>query len=279
MPSQSNEQIAKAFEQALNKHGYGFQYKVLYEIRKLAESGKTQWWPYVSEFPVEVQGSNTRVDFILRYSNKPLLILAECKRVNPALANWCFAKADIENSSRSNDLFLESLTMHTGALYTEIKRITDSDRIFNIAVEGKTNEKGEKEGNSRGIIEEASTQLCRGMNGLIKYFKENNSLMEEKNTWYFWPVIFTTANLFFTRKDFGSVNINDGLLALDAKEIEKVNWLHYHYHQSKGIKHEIPSKAQSSDLRSDIYVKYIRNITVINQLGIEEYFIKRWNFV
>lgn len=50
----------------------------------------------MSEFPVESE-KGTRVDFVLERkasnSYKRLFLVAECKRANPATANWCFVKS------------------------------------------------------------------------------------------------------------------------------------------------------------------------------------------
>ena len=87
------KQITKSFEKVLNRHGYGFQYRVLKEAERLANEGKSRWGYSTFEFPVDVQGAGTRVDFILKNYVKYIYMIAECKRANPALSNWCFAKA------------------------------------------------------------------------------------------------------------------------------------------------------------------------------------------
>ena len=78
------QKIAHALRKVLNRHGYGFHYSVLQRIGGLRRSG---WRFEVAEMPVEVQGMSTRIDFILRRFNTHLYLLAECKRVNPALSN------------------------------------------------------------------------------------------------------------------------------------------------------------------------------------------------
>src|SRR5437016_2231746 len=92
------EKVRKGFEITLNRHGYGFQYSVLKLASELYKQNQSAWFFEVAEFPVEVQQAGTRIDFILRRSNRfvgglPLFMLAECKRANPALSNWCFARA------------------------------------------------------------------------------------------------------------------------------------------------------------------------------------------
>jgi hypothetical protein len=57
--SQSQEQKAKAFEAALNRHGFALQYAVAQSARDLARFEWSSWFPVVPEFPVRVQGADT----------------------------------------------------------------------------------------------------------------------------------------------------------------------------------------------------------------------------
>src|SRR6478735_5376161 len=94
------EEIQKEFQEALNEEGFGFHYAVLGLMQDLVEQRKS-WWRLVrAEFPVMVNGSATRIDFVLRRADQygrsdlPLFyMLAECKRANPAYSDWCFVQA------------------------------------------------------------------------------------------------------------------------------------------------------------------------------------------
>jgi hypothetical protein len=100
MMDAGKERLVRGFQNVLNSHGYGFQYSVLKEVARLAyEVRSASWIPKVPEFPVEVQGHDTRIDFILKHARLPFYLVAECKRANPSLANWCFAKMDITPSA------------------------------------------------------------------------------------------------------------------------------------------------------------------------------------
>jgi hypothetical protein len=58
--------------------------------------------------PVSVGGKDTHVDFVLR--THEAFLVAECKRANPALANWCFARAPyIARRERASEVRLEQL--------------------------------------------------------------------------------------------------------------------------------------------------------------------------
>src|SRR5262245_35612150 len=89
-----------SFLKVLNSHGYGFQYSVIRLADTLYKDGKSGWRFEWAEFPVSVQGDDTRIDLVLRQGRSHYYMLGECKRVNPALGNWCFAHAPY---TRPND--------------------------------------------------------------------------------------------------------------------------------------------------------------------------------
>ena len=81
----SDPQISTVFHKNLNRHGYGFHYRVLHEVERLYNERKSYWRFEAAEFPVEVQGHGTRIDFVLSSNSKSIYLLAECKRADPAL--------------------------------------------------------------------------------------------------------------------------------------------------------------------------------------------------
>ena len=79
------------FKRVLDSHGYGFQYALLKECERLRQNGKSPWSFEAAEIPVTVGSRETHIDFVLRTHSA--VLVAECKRANPALARWCFARA------------------------------------------------------------------------------------------------------------------------------------------------------------------------------------------
>ncbi|MFZ1804688.1 MAG: hypothetical protein WAU05_12245, partial [Nitrospira sp.] len=77
----------------LGSHGYGFQYAVLRRAEELAAERRSKWVFEAAEFPVGTAESPTHIDFILRNAHSTVYLVGECKRANPAHANWCFLKA------------------------------------------------------------------------------------------------------------------------------------------------------------------------------------------
>ena len=92
------DSITNGFEKILNNQGYGFQYAVINKVQELARNNESPWISPVPEFPVEVQGYGTRIDFVLRNKHHPYYLIAECKRANPSLSDWCFIKRRVSES-------------------------------------------------------------------------------------------------------------------------------------------------------------------------------------
>src|SRR5215213_2175879 len=96
--------VRKHFETELRKNGFGFQYAVVKKVNELYRNGSA-FIPEVVEFPTAIQGKDTRIDLILsRTPNhtsgyNPFIIIAECKRANPAWSRWCF----VQTPSFSNE--------------------------------------------------------------------------------------------------------------------------------------------------------------------------------
>jgi hypothetical protein len=135
----SIEHILGKFKGSLDRHGYGFQYRVLKAANDLFRENTSFFAFEVAEFPVEVQSSDTKVDFILRRTvgpfirrdgtastsrRRPLFLVAECKRANPALSDWCFLRAPFTRSGGFlNALVLDSIQPGNGQFHATSRTI------------------------------------------------------------------------------------------------------------------------------------------------------------
>jgi len=269
--SKEQPDITSLFEKALSRHGYGFQYAVLREAEALFVKQESPWIPWVPEFPVEVQGKGTRIDLIFKHNRRQLYLVCECKRANPSLANWCFARAPWpDDSGFSNYSYMELIQYDGNQVRFGLNTLLSTENIFQIAIEVRTNKKGDAQGGSTDEIEAAATQVCRSYNGLINFFSGErvHSLINVNEPVGFMSVIFTTANIFASEAEVISPDITSG-------EIEKLNpgltrrdWIWYDYPQSPGIKHSVRDSNPSSYLREIFYREYIRRIAIVNPSGI-----------
>lgn len=278
--NQSRQRVAKGFEKVLNSHGHGFQYSVLKEAsRLLCNIRSSHWQAEVPEFPVEVQGYGTRIDFILKHTTRPIYLIAECKRVNPALANWCFVKAAfVPTIDQAQQASIEGIRSDTdGKPATTIQHLVHSNDIYHVAVEVKSDDKGDASGQGRGTIEEAAAQVCRGLNGLINFLSSKPYHLEGDCAWFL-PVIFTTARIWTSDIDIGAANLEDGKITLPETKVQEKPWIFYQYHQSPGLKHSVMAREQGTSLDKVLYNEYVRTIAVVSSNGVADFLERssRW---
>lgn len=267
------DDLTSAFERVLNAHGYGFQYAVLREVQALAMSKHSYWQPWVPEFPVEVQGSGTRIDIILRHIRRPLYLICECKRANPALANWCFARATYpDEMGYLTQNFIETIHRKDTQPQSGLVRLSGSERIYQIGLEIRSDGKGDPFSKGRGEIEDAATQVCRGMNGLIDLFANRHDVFWSDDKYVgFIPAIITTARLGATDADIADADLITGQVSNINPTLCDKDWLWYSYPQSPGLKHSLPYVEPSADLRLVRFQEFVRNIAIVSPNGLAKF--------
>ncbi|HET6889825.1 MAG TPA: hypothetical protein VFH31_01880 [Pyrinomonadaceae bacterium] len=286
--SEPQEEISELFTQSfakvLNRHGYGFQFSVLKKVDELVRHRKTGWSFEACEFPVQVQGAGTRVDFVLsrasgRYNSTPLYLIAECKRANPSLSNWCFVRAPYRHSAAEegerDGIILECVLREDGILKAFAREVGRGNNIYHIGREVRTNVKGDKEGESGQAIEDAATQVSRHVNGFIETVVRELGIIESDSSHVdFMPVIFTTANLYVSDVDLSLADMPTGKVELKTDQVKPIPWLFYQYALSPGLKHSVESKRK--DYRSIAELLqwgYLRTIPVVSPAGIEPFLL------
>src|SRR5919108_1273309 len=93
-PNPSRE-VPSGLRKILNTHGYGFQYAVVDEARRLFNERRSRWRFEAAEVPVVTRGTTIHIDFLLRQGDQTeqIYLIAECKRTDSARARWVFARA------------------------------------------------------------------------------------------------------------------------------------------------------------------------------------------
>jgi hypothetical protein len=282
---EGSAEITKALEGILDTHGYGFQYAVLATAQRLFSPTTihgSRWRLPIAEFPVEVNGAHSHIDLILEHCLRPILMVGECKRANPALRNWCFLRAPHrEESSLSSSVFIENLTWSpTGDPCCTVQTLFNSENIYHLGIEVKSVEKGNPCDKGRGAIEEAATQVMRCTNGLVEFLKRSDRARQEKKRIQLLPVIFTTARIWVSQANLGDADLLTGKLDLTQFPAEEKPWVFLHYSQSPGLKHSLTTtKTTSNDnfLIDALYADYVRTIGIVTASGIEDFFrIGHW---
>lgn len=275
--------VRKNFEGQLRTHGFGFQYAVIEEVNRLYNAEQCAFLPKFAEFPVEINNTNTHIDFILERVDKsqfpkkhPFFLICECKRANPALSNWCFVQAPFYREGIYFDqIYLESL-----GVYKEwnLKKASvhqaspQAKQVFDIAFSVKSNQEGE--GDTKSATD-AVTQVLRGMNGFIKYLgdKENLLRIEHKGDYTprFFPVIFTTADLWSSSVELKQADLSNGNIELPIESLVAESWILFQYNQSQPIKHSIMTEYASNRIFDIAQAEFTRTIAIVNPKGIGDF--------
>ena len=287
-----DQKLDKGLTHSLNTHGYSFQYVVL-KLANLCFDNRTSPWAFeVSEFPVAINDYSTHIDFILRNKNEPFYFICECKRANPAVANWCFVKAPYvsRNISTGERIVREVIYIEPGNKTVQPKNCLDwierSSEVYRLAFEVKSAGKGEAT-YGRGQISEATTQVLKGLNGTISffvnYYKKNKQFplgryVNSFSRVAFMPVIFTTANLWVSDVDLSMADIENGNIDVSSVQLTQKEWLFYQHSQSPNIKHSFGNLGNSEGLSDLLYLDYTRTIPIINSSAIQSFFSQYfWN--
>ncbi len=272
--------VETALRKVLNSHGYPFQESVASAISQLNTHSK--WFPLALEFPVQVHEQNTRIDLVLTNSIQTVYLICECKRANPALANWCFARSShVPGSGLSEYPRLDVLQRETsGKIRATAKELSRAHHPFHIAVEVRTGSEGDDKGKGRGQIEEAATQTCRGLNGLIDFFAARGNPRLGGNNLLFLPVIITTANLWSTESPMNEASLDTGEISGDSLTVNPMPWLWYDYPQSPGLKHSVPHDTTQRTLDEILYAQFVRTIAIVTPRGLQDFLsASMWSIV
>lgn len=272
------------FAKALNRHGYPFHYRTLKAAQDASENRSSVWIFQVSEFPVEVRGRQSRIDYVLQWKHLPTYLVAECKRANPKMKRWCFARAPyVRRNAGSEYLLAEAILFNhsTGQFSATVLKewFVPDGQAFHIALEMKVrDEKGDEEGSTgRSAIEDAATQVNLGLNGLIEFFQTNPPPFLADTRMMFIPVVVTTAQLFAADVELSSADIESGEIDPATVKLTEKEWVFYQYPVSPGLKHSVPQAKPSSDLFSlvdlgkSLEANYLRSVAVVQGKHIEKF--------
>lgn len=272
--SNQADDVRRRLEVALDGHGYGFQYAVLHEVSKQFALEGALWKLVGAELPVQVNGADTRIDFVLKYAAASLYLIAECKRANPSLRDWCFIRTPTDAKTLGDKIAVveELVRMDKHDAYARAVRRPIAKNECSLAIEVKGLAKGDASGDGRGEIERATAQVLRGMNGFVRYVVQNPSLLGESQVTHFMPVVFTTARLWRSRADLSLSDLKTGRIQLDGSAFEQVKWLSYHYNQGVALRHDASAKAPPLATFLETHERYfVRTVFVVNAEGIEDF--------
>ena len=273
--------VSRAFLEEFNDHGYVFQYSVLRLAQLLFDSQRSPWQFMDVEIPGEVHGETTRIDFVLRHRSWPWYIIAECKRPDPALANWCFAHAPYPPQS-SWPVVTETVRWQPeigGSFFTYPSEMRRESEVYQVGVVVKDhNQRGYGKGSDRDAIEKGASQLCRSLNGFVHLANREGAILRGNPDTYLLPVLFTAARLWTTAADLGSADVRDGRLV--NLQSTPAPWIYFEYRQSPHLLHGLPTaedpqggpqKIALDPFRQAIRSRFTRTLAIASGAGIEAF--------
>jgi hypothetical protein len=162
MENSARTAVGREFTAALNRHGFAFQHAVLKRAGELFEARRRGWHFEASEFPVAVGNSVTHIDLILRSGTADVHLVGECKRVDPALSRWAFARAPYTRRNSPHDrLVLEQLVPHESSKLASIPfALPWSREPYHVGIELRSSVTGDGSGAGRDTIERGLRRCC-----------------------------------------------------------------------------------------------------------------------
>ena len=282
-----HEEFKRRFQHTLNSHGYSFMYAVVSAAHDAFDAHTSKWLFEVTEFPVEVQGRGTRIDLILKHQSMPIFLVGECKRANPAYSDWCFVRApytmrhensgavvfdriQVVNDNPSNFSF-------GNMPHVAVTKQYGLGEIYHIAIEVKSNKKGDANAGRSDAIEGAAGQVCLGLNGYIHTLHSNSQIWKAESKAYVLPVILTTADLWVSSADLKETDLLTGEIDTSASDLTKADWVLYQYHMAPGLKYGTlgigigPTEKEVDTLGKIMQHRYIRTIFIVNAGAIAKF--------
>jgi hypothetical protein len=147
--------------------------------------------------------------------------------------------------------------------------------IYGIGYEVKGEQKGDG-APGRNAIEDACTQVMRGVNGFIELLAAHPTLLPLETPTPIIPAIFTTAKLWVSDVDVGGVELTKGTLEPGAVVVKQVPWLWFRYQPSPGITHGLPKEPATDELSRIADMWYTRCVAVVSADGAADFFAKQW---
>lgn len=157
-----------------------------------------------------------------------------------------------------------------------ISKIAHTSReIAEIALETKTGEKGDSRGaGERNAIDKAVGQVLGAASGLINYL--NSGKIPKTVEWMgthniFIPVVFTTANLFYSQADISEASTVSGYVAKDSVKVEKIDWLWYNHNRSIQLSHDTRFNYEANSNYDVLFRDFTRSVAIVGPDGIDTF--------
>jgi hypothetical protein len=279
-------ELSELLFNALNEQGYLFQ-EACEQVLKNNERS-TGWEVRASEYPVSLQGQDTRVDIVLRSktsSSPELYALVECKRADPSHIYWLFGSPGLPfGDALCSTLGFECRATRSDQSYQVNYLLTQLH--FKIATYGAVNWLEAKRSSSRRVstpqnIENAFGQVLKGVGGFAQEQLNQRRKSRALFKTFFVPIVVTTALLYVAYYEPSDIDLSTGkiskgkvLFGPQGQPAEEVEWVLVDYGVGENVAPKpIPEDYHSVD-PAELQKHKIRSIFVVNSKSLVSFFSK-----
>lgn len=261
---------------ALNTHGFGFQYAVIEEIYTKARVRGFDWKLVGAEVPISLNGEETHADFLFFSPNKGAYLVGECKRADPALGRWCFARSKyhLGSSCAAVDV-LHFRRQDEDRLYISAEPLQAPAYQVGIAVK-RPKVKGDGNSGARDAISRAASQVLRATNGFIELCGRHPSLVRKEaggRPARFVPVVVSTAEIVAGETDLSLADLASGDLPSDFPVAPK-SWVWFQHALNESMQANVPGRFEIERFSGwrDLFAQTaLRSVAFINSGGVGEF--------
>ena len=205
---------------AVNEQGYLFQEAC---AQALNGNEKTTGWEVKAlEYPVSLQGQDTRIDIVLREkaSTSPELYgLVECKRADPSYICWLFAAPGLPSGDAlCSTLGFECRETRSDQPY-QVRRLLTQLHFKVVTYDAKrwleAKRGSDKRASTPQNIENAFGQVLKGVGGFALEQLDQRSKSRALFKTFFVPIVITTASLYVANYRPEDVDLGTGTIIKD----------------------------------------------------------------
>lgn len=274
-----SEELSELLFNALNEQGYLFQEACAHVLRK--DERTTGWEVRACEYPVSLQGQDTKIDIVL--ASGSLYALVECKRADPSYVYWVFGAAGPPcGDALCSTLGLECRETWSDRPY-KVNHIVEQLH-FGIVTDRAISWLEAKRASDRRAstpqnIENAFGQVLKGVGGFaLEHLAQRRKSAQVFKT-RFVPVVITTASLFVANYEPKDIDLSTGKIGKDkilfgpnGQPAEEVEWVLVDYGVGENVAQKpIPENYHAVD-PAELQKHKVRSIFVVNSKSIIPFF-------
>lgn len=279
-------ELSELLFNALNEQGYLFQEACEHALKKSEKA--TGWEVRASEYPVSLEGQDTKVDIVLRSkipSSPELYTLVECKRADPSYIYWLFGAPGLPfGGALCSTLGFECRETRSDRPYQANRLLTQLH--FKVLTYGAESWLEVKRSSAKRVstpqnIENAFGQVLKGVGGFAQEQLAQRRKSRAVCKAFFIPIVVTTAQLYVAYYETKNIDLSTGKISEDkvlfgpkGQPAEEVQWVLMDYGVGENVAPmPIPESYHGVD-PAELQKHKVRSIFVVNSKSIQLFFSK-----